>query len=73
MRTAQYANIVLTAAALLIPCWDQYQEKMIARAVAQQKVTIARMETPTSVISEQSVQATTRATRADRRRFFRPG
>ena len=39
MRNLQYANIVLTivAAALIFPCCDQYQEKMVVRAAANKE------------------------------------
>jgi ketosteroid isomerase-like protein len=62
MRTEEYAYIVLTAAALIFPCWDQYQEKMVVRAAAQQRVTIGAVS-PMAMISEQNSQMTDSTTR----------
>ena len=62
MRTEEYAYILLTAAALNFPCWDQYEEKMVARAAAQERVTIGR-ESPMPIISEQNSQMTAPTTR----------
>jgi ketosteroid isomerase-like protein len=64
-RTEKYANIVLTitAAALILACWGQYQEKMVVRAAAQQKVTIAGTESPIPMISEQNSQTSAPTTR----------
>jgi hypothetical protein len=65
MRTEKYANIVLTTitAALIFPCWDQYQEKMVVRAATQQKATIAGTESPIPMISEQNSQTAAPTTR----------
>ena len=62
MRTEEYAYILLTAAAFIFPCWDQYQEKMVVRAAAQQRVTIGT-ESPMSIISEQNSQMNATTTR----------
>ncbi len=65
MRTEKYANILLTivAAALIFPCWDQYQEQMVVRAATQQKLTTAGTESPIPMISEQNSQTTAPTTR----------
>ena len=62
MRTEEYAYIVLTAAALIFPGRDQYQEKIVVRAAAQQRVTIGA-ESPMPMISEQNSQTTAPTTR----------
>jgi ketosteroid isomerase-like protein len=65
MRTEKHANVVLTmiAAALILSCWDQLQEKMLVRAAAQQKVTIAGKESPIPMNPEQNSQTTASTTR----------
>jgi ketosteroid isomerase-like protein len=62
LRTEKYAYIALTAAALIFPCWDQYQEKTMVRVAAQQRVTIGT-ENPMPMISEQNSQTTAPTTR----------
>jgi ketosteroid isomerase-like protein len=62
MRTEEYFYIVLTAAALIFPWRNQYQEKTIVRAAAQQRVTIGT-ENPMPSISEQNSQMAAPATR----------
>ena len=62
MRTEEYSYIVLTAAALIFPCWDQYQEKMLVQAAAQQRVTIGAVG-PMPMISEKNPRMTSSTTR----------
>ena len=62
MRPEEYAYIVLTAAALVFSCSDQHQEKIIARATAQQRVTIGAVS-PMPTISGQNSQMTASTTR----------
>ena len=65
MRTEKYGNLVFTiiGAALIFPCWGQYQEKMAVRAATQPKVTITGTESPIPMISEQNSQTTAPTTR----------
>ena len=62
MRPEEYAYIVLTAAALIFSCSDQHQEKITARATAQQRVTIGAVS-PMPTISGQNSQMTASTTR----------
>jgi ketosteroid isomerase-like protein len=62
MRTEEYSYIVLTAAALIFPCWDQYQEKMLVQAAAQQRVTIGAVG-PMPMVSEKNPRMTSSTTR----------
>jgi len=64
-RIERYANIVLTitAAALILPSWEQYEEKMVVQAAARQKATTSGTESPIPMISEQNSQATAQTTR----------
>jgi ketosteroid isomerase-like protein len=68
MRTEEYAYIVLTAAALIFPCGDHFQEKIVVRAAAQQRVTIGAVN-PMPMISEQNSQMTASTTRTVIDRF----
>jgi hypothetical protein len=68
MRTEEYAYIVLTAAALIFPCGDHFQEKIVFRAAAQQRVTIGAVN-PMPMISEQNSQMTASTTRTVIDRF----
>jgi ketosteroid isomerase-like protein len=68
MRTEECAYILLTAAALIFPCWDQYEEKLVARAAAQERVTIGA-ESPMPMISDQNSQMTAPTTRIVIERF----
>ncbi len=65
MRSDKYAKIVLiiTAATLILPCCDQYKEKMVVRAAAKQRISIVGTESPIVMNSEQNSQTTASATR----------
>jgi hypothetical protein len=42
MRTEECAYILLTAAALIFPCWDQYEEKMVAERQGKKESQLER-------------------------------
>jgi ketosteroid isomerase-like protein len=65
MRSDKYAKIVLiiTAATLILPCCDQYKEKMVVRAAAKQRISIVGTESPILMNSEKNSQTTASATR----------